>query len=209
MILKFHRHEEGHDDVIKEGNAIVRCLNKLIEIPSIHRITIVNSNHDRHLEKWLQDLRVVNKRDLINLKPAIKMVDAWMEDKNLILVKKLIEDITDEKLTSTDKLKWLNRDEEYIKYGVELGRHGDEGANGGKGTIRTYETSLSNAVIAHSHSGRVFRNVFQVGTNSNMNMGYNHGLSSWTHTDCIVYSDGTKQLVDFIPTTDGGYTYRV
>ena len=131
-----------------------------------------------------------------------------MEGKVTCPVQYLVEELTTHKITDSSRVKWLTRDESYKKYGCELGRHGDEGTNGSRGNIRIFQNNLYNAVIAHSHSAAIKHKVFQVGMTGNLNQDYNHGLSSWTHTNCLVYEDGTKQLIDFIPTVNGGYTYR-
>ena len=44
----------------------------------------------------------------------------------------------------------------------------------------------------------IFRKVFCVGTVGEMDMGYNEGMSNWTRTCCLIYNDGTKQLINFI-----------
>ena len=107
-----------------------------------------------------------------------------------------------------ERIQWLQRDKSYKVYGCELGRHGDEGKNGARGNLQVYQTNVYNAVIAHSHSAGIRHKVFQVGMTGDRNQDYNHGLSSWTHTNCLVYEDGTKQLIDFIPNVEGGYTFN-
>ena len=36
------------------------------------------------------------------------------------------------------------------------------------------------------------------GTNSLLRLDYNSGPSSWLHTDCIVYANGKRSLINFI-----------
>ena len=206
-IQRVIRMQQGRTDLIDEGNDIVDYLNKFLEIPNL-QVTIVNSNHDRHVDKYLHGFRFVHNRDLVNMTTAMKMSLAIMEGKVTCPVQYLVEELTTHKITDSSRVKWLTRDESYKKYGCELGRHGDEGTNGSRGNIRIFQNNLYNAVIAHSHSAAIKHKVFQVGMTGNLNQDYNHGLSSWTHTNCLVYEDGTKQLIDFIPTVDGGYTYR-
>lgn len=209
FIKRIMRYKNGEDSLIEEGNDIVRCINALTELPNIKQVSIVNSNHDRHVEKWLSNFGFFRNRDTKNAEVGLELALALTKGTVTSAVQYLVENLTTEKLSHPEKIKWIGRDESYKRYGVELGRHGDEGKNGAKGSLRTYATCLYNAVIGHSHSAGVQQKVFQVGTGSNMDMGYNHGLSSWTNTDCLVYKDGGKQLIDFIPTKDGGYTYRV
>ena len=96
-------------------------------------------------------------------------------------------------------------DEKYKVYGVECSCHGDVGACGARASLHTFEKGLGNSVTAHTHTAAIQRNVCSVGTMSLMDMGYNKGLSNWTHTNCLIYKNGTKQLINFIPDKNGNY----
>ena len=207
-IQKVMRFNQNRDDLIEEGNLLVDYLNKFLEIPNL-TVTIVNSNHDRHVERYINGMRAVFNRDFRNMVPAMEMFVAMSKHGVTCPVQYLVETLATHKLTAPERIQWLTRDKSYKVYGCELGRHGDEGKNGSKGNIKIFQTNVYNAVIAHSHSAAIKHKVFQVGMTGDMNQDYNHGLSSWTHTNCLVYEDGTKQLIDFIPTADGGYTYSV
>lgn len=207
-IQKMIRFKQHRDSLIDEGNLIVDYLNKFLEVPNL-RLTIVNSNHDRHVERYLNGMRAIFSRDFKNMRVALEMMTGIVDGIITCPVQYLVETIAEHKLTAPERIQWLTRDKSYKVYGCELGRHGDEGKNGSKGNIKIFQTNLYNAVIAHSHSATIKHKVFQVGMTGDMNQDYNHGLSSWTHTNCLVYEDGGKQLVDFIPTISGGYTYRV
>ena len=104
---------------------------------------------------------------------------------------------------------WLEVDKSCKFYGVECGIHGDSGANGSRGNARIFNNGIGNCVTAHTHAASIMRNTFCVGTVGVMNMGYNKGLSSWTRTCCLIYSNGTKQLVNFIPNEKGSYTCTI
>ena len=101
---------------------------------------------------------------------------------------------------------WLEEDKSYRVYGVECGVHGSCGANGSRGSLAVYEKGLGNCVTAHTHSAAILRNACSVGTVGLMDMRYNKGLSSWTRTCCLIYSNGTKQLINFIPDEKGNYS---
>lgn len=207
LVKRVLRNKEGSDDLKAEVNEVVEYLNQLTELPNMN-ITVVNSNHDRHIERWVREGRAFNNRDYKNMGIFFKLGLAMFEKDVTNPVQFLVENIADVQLNHPDKIKWLGRDESYKKYGVELGVHGDEGANGGRGSLRTYANTLYKAVVAHSHSGGILHNIVQVGTTSKFDMGYNHGLSSWSHSCCLVYNNGTTQLIEFIPNEDGEYTYH-
>ena len=174
---------------------------RYLEIIASHvkNVVIPSANHNRHLDRFLDEGRFLN--DPINLKLSLKLASAFMDGKNPLQY--MIEDILGFKVPS---VKWLKRDESYVKYGIELGYHSDDGANGAKGNLSVYEKGLSNCVTAHTHTAKIIRNSCSVGTMSVTDMDYNHGLSNWTHTCALCYNNGTKQLINFIKNKEGRYT---
>ena len=167
-----------------------------------YKITIVNSNHDGHLLRYLQEGRYVS--DPMNLKFASELVTPAID--NLNPLQYAIESILG---FCKDTVEWLGIDVSKRIYGVEIAQHGSKGANGGRGNKTTYENGLGDCIVAHSHSAGIQRKVFTVGTVGQMDMGYNEGLSSWTRTCGLIYKDGTKQLVNFIANKNGDYTYTI
>jgi len=96
------------------------------------------------------------------------------------------------------RLYWLKRDSEYKVGGVECGAHGDLGANGSRGSLRGMEKAYGNSITGHSHTAGILRGAWAVGTTSNLKLDYSKGPSSWTHTACLVYKDGSRQLINVI-----------
>jgi len=82
--------------------------------------------------------------------------------------------------------------------GYELGNHGDEGANGGRGSPRSIENANSKSVTGHGHSAFIIRDTYRVGTSSELRLDYNKGYSSWTHTNALLFDMGTVQLINTI-----------
>lgn len=167
-----------------------------------YNVEIVDSNHDDFLMRYLEEGRYVS--DPQNHKFALKLAVPAIDGINPL--KYAIESILG---FVTDKVRWMERDRSYKFYGVEVGLHGSVGANGAKGSANTFNKGIGNCVTAHTHSAAILRNTFCVGTVGKMDMGYNRGLSSWTRTCCLIYSNGTKQLVNFISDNKGDYTYRI
>lgn len=165
-------------------------------------VFIVKSNHDNHLLRYIEDGRFVN--DPMNYKLSVKLAAAAVD--NLDPLQYAIEEILNYK---SDKVHWLKEDQSYPVYDVEVAMHGDRGANGSRGSLQIFEKGLGNCVTAHTHSAAIIRNAFCVGTVGLMDQGYNRGLSSWTRTCCLIYKNGTKQLINFIPNNDGDYSYSL
>lgn len=94
---------------------------------------------------------------------------------------------------------FLKRGESFTLLGIELGMHGDKGANGSKGSRRGYTKIGVKSVIGHGHGPGIDGGVVQVGTNSYLIMGYNVGApSSWLHTDCLLYPNGKRGLINIV-----------
>lgn len=153
-------------------------------------IIIVKSNHDEFLDRYIKEARYIfdphNHRYALDL--AIAMIDGHDPLKHA----------TDPNGRLT-KVKWLQRDESYKIGGVELGAHGDRGSNGAKrASMPMMENAYGKCVVGHSHSAEIMRDVFRVGTSTLPSPSYGDGPSSWTQTGCLVYSNGSRQLLNVI-----------
>ncbi len=162
-------------------------------------VYIPEANHHTHLTKYLERGGYVT--DPINHKFSLKLAVATLEGMNPL--KYAIESLLGFKRKD---VHWLEVDKSCKFYGVECAVHGDLGANGSRGNARIYNNGIGNCVTAHTHSASILRDTYCVGTVGLMDMGYNKGMSSWTRTCCLIYSNGTKQLVNFIPDKDGYYS---
>jgi len=102
------------------------------------------------------------------------------------------------KMQSADKALFLKRDESFRVKGIELGYHGDKGPNGARGAIAGFTKIGTKVVIGHSHSPGIMDGVYQVGLNAYYKLEYASGPSSWLQTDCLVYKNGKRTLINFI-----------
>lgn len=162
-------------------------------------VFIVDSNHDDMLYKYLE--RGGYMSDPINHKFSLKLAAQAIDGVNPL--RYAIETLLGFKNNVTH---WLETDRSCKFYGVEVSEHGHRGANGSRGRAQIYNNGIGNCVTAHTHSASILRNTYCVGTVGLMDMGYNKGLSSWTRTCCLIYKNGTKQLINFIPDKEGNYS---
>jgi hypothetical protein len=152
-------------------------------------IVIVKSNHDEVLQRYLIEGRYI--KDDNNHYYALDLAKKLLEDKDPLQFAS--EEV--EHLKNKDKFIWLQREEEYKIAHVELGAHGD----GWGVTMPSLEKALGNCVVGHTHTAGIFRGVFRVGTSTKLQQSYNiGGLSTWTHTHCLVYPNGSRQLINII-----------
>ena len=207
VIKLIQRANDGSCKLQEEINSIVDYLNDFTSLGV--DVVVVNSNHDDHLDKYVRNLSSVTRKDYHNMPLAFDALSKMVTKEITSVLEYLVTRCAQRRLEHPEKIKWLELDESYMKYGSQLGFHGNLGANGAKGSLKTFENAFENAVVGHSHSGAIKCKVFQVGTTSDLDMGYNKGLSSWTRTCCLVHADGTKQLINFILQPDGTYKYHV
>ena len=211
---RFNNHHDIHKPVLRaiisrsgktklmyEGEITSNWLNDWSD--RVEKMTIVKSNHDEALERYIDEGRW--KDDPENLYDALDLVKARMDGKDPL--KYLIKDMIG--LKNPEKINWLDRDEDYIINGIELGAHGDKGGNGSRGSLRSIEKAYYKATVGHAHTGGIYREVYQVGTSTFLKLSYNTGPSSWTNTMCIQYPNGQRQLINIIRTKDGKATWRI
>jgi len=156
-------------------------------------VYIVASNHDEHLYRYIDEGRFMGDKgnDLV----GSKIYTGILEKHNalqygLSLVGKI-----------ADNVEFIKRDEGHKILGVELGHHGDEKNNGGRGSPRSIEAANSKSVTAHRHTPIIIRNTYGVGTSTYLRIGYNTGYSNWVQNNGVLYSDGTIQLLNTIKGT--------
>lgn len=191
----FELHTRGQESVLDEVGGVAKLLTYMA---ALSPVVVVNSNHDRHLERWLKEADW--RSDPVN---AEFYVDAQKAYLGAIRAGKRF-----------DALKWavqahwpvkgvryLAPGESYVVCrdaggGIELGLHGDLGPGGARGSVRNLARIGRKVVIGHSHSAGIFHGAYQVGVSARLDLEYARGApSSWTHTDCVVHHSGKRQMV--------------
>jgi hypothetical protein len=51
------------------------------------------------------------------------------------------------------------------------------------------------ANIGHTHSAGIYDGLYVAGTSSTLDMGYNKGPSSWSHSHVVTYPNGKRTMV--------------
>lgn len=195
-IRKYEVYNEQGLNLEKELELTLKIVNQYAKAAGKGTVYIVASNHDEHLYRYLDEGRFIGDKgnDLI----ASKLYTAALQGNNplktgLELTGRLMPNI-----------EFIERDSGYKMLGYELGHHGDEGANGGRGSPRSIENANSKSITGHGHSAFIIRNTYRVGTSTRLRLDYNTGYSNWTQTNALLYSIGTVQLLN---TIKGSYTY--
>jgi len=191
----FALHVQKREDVLDE----VMGVSRLLTIMTQHsRVIVADSNHDRHLERWLKEADW--RSDPVNAEFYLDCQKAFL---GAIRAGSSFHALKWAVTTNgpVKKVKFLEPGESYVvcrdrSGGVELGLHGDQGPGGARGSIRNLARIGRKLVIGHSHSAGIFNGAYQVGVSARLDMEYARGApSSWTHTDCVVHPNGKRQMV--------------
>jgi len=175
----------------KELNVVGETLKKWSETFPDKEIIVVRSNHDEALDRYLFECRY--KDDWINHRLALRLAAWLINEKN-----PLEEYITT--MFNIKNIRWLRRDKDYKLHNVIISAHGDKKAYGAAtNNVLNAESSYGNAIIAHSHSPQVYRNVWRVGTTTELILDYNKGApSNWLHASCLLYKSQQRQMITAI-----------
>jgi len=154
------------------------------------KVYVVASNHDEFLDRYINSGRFIGDKG--NSMIGSKLYTAALEGKQalqegLSLVGKV-----------PDNVVFLRRDEDCKILGYQLANHGDLGANGGRGSVKSIEEANGKSITGHSHTGLIRRDTYKVGTSTKMRLGYNRGYSNWSQTNAVLYETGTVQLLNTI-----------
>lgn len=182
----------------KDGtNCLKRELRELVDFFDEYmdyNFTVVRSNHDEFLDRWLNSndwRKNGNKESYLEL--AYKLL-------NNPSSKGIIPMILDESCKNTYS---LGIDESFRVKGIECGVHGHIGANGSRGSAMQFKEMNTKSITGHTHSPVRLDGHSSVGTLTHLRVGYNKGLSSWMNTNIAIYPNGKHQHIHI---TNGKYT---
>ncbi len=192
IVLRAKHSKNGLLSLASELRVTGEQLDRILSHKSVKKGIIVKSNHDDFLSRWLDEGKF--KYDPLNFQIGCKLADKSVD--GLDALQEGLKECA--KIKHWGKIRFLDRDEDYKIAGIELGCHGDKGSNGARGSKANLENAYGRCVIGHSHSPGILRGVYQVGTSSLFDLGYNKGPSSWLHTSCLVYANGQRQLINSI-----------
>lgn len=194
---KFKRYVEKKENVELELRGVKSFL-EWIKRPDCDTI-VMDSNHDRALTRWLAEndgrLDPVNAEFWLKLNDAAYAYIRKHGDEPLML--KLALD-----LVGGAPATLIDSDTSHVicrKFagGIECSQHGDKGANGSRGSLSGFGKVGRRTNTGHSHVAGIHDGAWSGGTKSKLRLEYNHGLSSWSHTDIITYPNSKRTLVTF------------
>ena len=196
----FKRHVEQADNVEDEVRSTVKFLDVVARASGGGKLVVVDSNHDNALSRWLREADF--KTDPLNavfyLKAQLALYKA-IERKDWGF--HLLEWASG-KYCSKDMnwVKFLREDESYVICpaaggGIECGMHGHLGSNGARGGPAAFAKMGRKSNVGHTHQASIHDGVYTAGTSSRLDMEYNTGPSSWSHSHIVTYPNGKRAII--------------
>ena len=155
----------------------------------------VASNHPEHLNRYLDEGRY--REDYINHILALELVynRALGFDPYEYSMKKFANGLPN--------TRFLSRTSSIKIAGIELANHGDEGPSGARASSKSLGITYSGLCVgAHTHSPEigVYGN-YTNGTSTYLSLPYtkDSGSSSWLNTHTLVYKNGKRTHLHFMP----------
>lgn len=211
---RFEKYIKGQDIVLEELNRTAAVLSKASR--PFCRTVVINSNHDRHGDKWLDEAEY--KADLPNAKwflcaqlarvLAIEYASKECTDelfKNLMAVLKtdVERDWTFLEWSMSHQplmqgIEFVGLDDPFRigprHHQVECGLHGDIGPNGSRGSTKNLSKLGRRNNKGHDHSATIFEGTYSAGV-CQLKMSYNHGPATWSVSHIVTFINGKRCIL--------------
>jgi len=154
-----------------------------------YNLVVVRSNHDIFVDRFLEGDWRKQQNKAAYLKYAGVLAEGLAPDG-------IIPFIINEEFGG--EVRALGIDESYRVLDWELGMHGHIGANGSRGSATQFKTLNTKNVTGHTHTPIRVDGHVSVGTLTYKRLGYNQGMSSWMHSNFVIYPNGKGQHIHII-----------
>ena len=94
-----------------------------------------------------------------------------------------------------DGIVFLKEDEQCVVAGVEHALHGHLGANGARGSLVNLSGLGVRVNLGHYHSAGIRDGAYVAGLSGKMDMSYNRGPSSWSHSHIVTYRNSKRAIL--------------
>lgn len=194
---QFRLHLSGANSVERELADCARVLH-WADRPWVQTY-VVDANHDQAMTRWLKEADW--KLDPVNaefyLEANLRILQAIRANDRFFHV---LEWALHRASAPRDRVVFLRQDESHVickgpDGGIECGMHGDLGPNGARGNPRNLSKMGRRANTGHTHSAAIVDGMYVAGTSSKLDMGYNRGPSSWSHSHIVTYGNGKRAII--------------
>lgn len=198
----FEHHVNGAESVQDELTEVAMFLGAVGEEMLRHtedgEVVVVDSNHDLAFKRWLKEGDY--RRDPANaeffLRSQAECYAAIKRgDKRFSAFEWAMRELIDCTGFDLKNTIFLREDDSFMVDGVENGNHGHRGANGARGTARSFVAIGPKVTIGHIHTPEIMDGVYVNGTSSLLRLSYTVGPSSWAHAHTAQLLNGKRQLI--------------
>lgn len=192
--FRFQQYVKGKDSVTDNIIEVSKTLADMKR--DFSKVVVVESNHDLALQKWLKtaDYKTDPANALVFLELQLATYRAMAnQESNFNVFEYAVKMDRDH-----SEVLFLRTDESFMicgENGIECGCHGDLGANGSRGSINSFQKLGSRYNVGHSHSAAIKDGVYMAGVSGKLDMGYNRGPSSWSHSHIVTYPNSKRTIV--------------
>lgn len=184
--------QQGKQSVETEFGLIGSVLSEFLARPYSQHYIVV-SNHDQAVEGWLRNT------DGFYDPPNQEF---WLRLNHKAAVSRRngskYHPFCDTMYQCLDysRFKWhmVKEDDSVKLHNIEHGMHGHIGPNGSRGSPKNLRV-IGKANTGHTHSAGIVEGVYTAGVFGELDMGYNKGPSSWSHSFIITYANGKRTIV--------------
>ncbi|MGH8910022.1 MAG: hypothetical protein ACRD0K_26890 [Egibacteraceae bacterium] len=199
--IRYAKHKAGVDDVKAELQKTFDHLGRTT--PQGTHSLVVFSNHHDHLTRWARDTD--NARDWRNCVFWAQCYEYACRTSHMTPSGVSIPDLFaywGRQMLRPDHAKqvtFLEPGESRLISGILVGYHGNEGANGARGSITTFAKIGAKTFVGHSHIPGIRDGAYQVGTFGRLDVTFIRGQpSSWLNTGGLIYRNGKRSLFNII-----------
>jgi hypothetical protein len=157
------------------------------------KVHVVRSNHDQAFERWLKETSAaydyVNAGYWHSCNAALYHQISQGNDKFDVFAWAMTM------LDAPDDVHFMREDESLVINDIEYGMHGHRGPNGARGNPKAFRSLGRKANTGHTHSASIIDGVWTAGVLARLDMGYNAGPSSWSHSHIVTYPNGKRQMI--------------
>lgn len=157
---------------------------------------VVESNHDQAFRRWLAEADI--RQDPENAEYYHRANAELFGQIRKGNPRYHIFEWAVRELAELGTTSFLDEDDSFVicgKNGIECGMHGHRGPNGARGNPNALRNLGRKANIGHTHSAGIIDGIYVAGISCKMDMGYNKGPSSWSHSHIVTYPNGKRTII--------------
>lgn len=198
--IRMWQHHGGYNDNVKAGFLEIAEVLDLMEKDFCETV-VVQSNHDLALDKWLReaDYRTDPENADFFLWCQLeyyRKLKAGKAPGSFNMMEWVLRAYKD-----LNRTKFLLIDESFVicagddDNGIECSMHGHIGPNGSWGSPAKFTKIGTKCNTGHTHSAGIVDGVYTAGVSCKLDMGYNKGPSSWSHSHIVTYPNGKRCII--------------